>query len=83
MKAVILIIFLLCFFSSLFEGKKHDFYVKNIQCRFNTTLFIKEAKCWPKSYSRTISTVNIYGVLRMPINDIMIGGETTTLLETM
>lgn len=47
-----------------------EFYVKGVRCNVSDKFAYQNFSCFPKSYNRSFSTVNIIGTTKFPLNDI-------------
>lgn len=55
---------------SIFEDKKTTIYIRAVQCNASEMFVVNNFSCFAKSYSRTISTVNVAITLKRPLSNI-------------
>lgn len=61
------------FFPSLCKDDIQTVYVKGVQCNGSEKYIHQNYSCFPKSYSRHLSTVNVIVKSKIPINNISVG----------
>lgn len=49
-----------------------DMYIKAVNCNVSDKYVYKNCSCFAKSYSRSVSTMNIIGTAKMPLNNITV-----------
>lgn len=54
---------------------KAKFYNRAVQCNFSEKFVFRNYSCFAKSYSRTISTVNVIATAKMPLYNIFVSSR--------
>lgn len=57
-------------------------YIKSVQCNTSAQYVFPNISCYPKSYSRTLSTVNIVWTFKAPVAKLFVCKELSVLFES-
>lgn len=56
-------------------------YIKSVQCNVSEKFIYPNISCYPKSYSRSVSTANIVGLAKQPLNEIFVNFKTSSFCQ--
>lgn len=57
---------------SSFQDDFQKIYIKAVKCNGSENFVYKNVSCFAKSYSRSVSTMNIIGTAKKPLNNITV-----------
>lgn len=60
------------FFPSLCKDDMQIVYIKGVQCNSSEKYIHQNYSCFPKSYNRHLSTVNVIAKSKIPLNNIFV-----------
>lgn len=61
------------------RAEDQKIYVKGIRCIVSDEYVYKNVSCFAKSYSRTVSTINMVGFTKFPLNFVNVGENTFSM----
>ena len=58
--------------TNVIQDKLRKVYIKAVLCNASSQFIHKNYSCFAKSYNRQLSTVNVYGLTKKPLNDLFV-----------